>query len=94
VGDFAPGEALPDGEAKCDCGVEVTTRNWSACDDGEGDADGEGPADLEDGAEDGNAKLFPGSGGSSEGEGCDRGNTGEAEDECQSLYEDWLSQLN
>jgi hypothetical protein len=93
VGDFAPREALPDSEAECDSGVEVATGDRGARDDGERDADCEGPADLEDRAEDGNAYFFASGGGSSEGEGRNGGNTREAESGCQVLYSDRLSQL-
>ena len=93
VGDFAPREALPDSEAECDSGVEVATGNRGAGDDGERDADCEGPTDLEDRAEDGDAYFFASGGGGSEGEGCNGGNTGEAEGACQVLYSDRLSQL-
>ena len=55
MGDFAPWESLPDSEAECDCRVEVATRDRGTGDDGERDADCEGPADLEDRAEDGDA---------------------------------------
>ena len=79
VGHFAPGEALPDGEAERDGRVEVATGDGGAGDDGEGDADGEGPADLEDGAEDRDADLFADGGGGGEGEGCEGGDSGEAE---------------
>lgn len=47
VGHFPPREALPEGEADRDGGVEVASGRRSAGDDGEGDANPEGPADLE-----------------------------------------------
>ena len=47
VWDFAPGKALPDGEAQGYGGVEVATGYLSAGDDGECDAYRESPADLE-----------------------------------------------
>lgn len=89
---FPPREALPDGEADGDGGVEVAAGDWCAGDDGERDANGKSPANLEDRAEDGYAQLFPGRRGSCEGEGCDGGDAGEAEGGCQSLYWDGLSQ--
>jgi hypothetical protein len=86
VGHFAPGEALPDGEADGDGGVEMAAGDRGAGDDGESNADGEGPANLEDGAEHGDAELLSSSGSCREGEGCDGRDTGEAKDGCQSLY--------
>lgn len=74
VGDFLPREALPDSEADGDGRVEVTARGRGASDDRKGDADGESPADLEEGAEcryaDGVFEV--------EGEGGDGGDAGEA----------------
>ncbi len=51
MGDFPPGKPLPDGEAYRDGWIEVTTGSRSAGDDSEGDADTEGPANLEEAAE-------------------------------------------
>ncbi|KAL9107398.1 MAG: hypothetical protein Q9227_007682 [Pyrenula ochraceoflavens] len=48
VGDFAPGEALPEGETDGDGWVEVTARDGGAGDDGKGDTDSEGHTDGED----------------------------------------------
>ena len=57
VRDFLPGEALPDGEADRDGGVEVASGDWCTGDDSEGDADCKCPADLEERAEDGYAEF-------------------------------------
>ena len=78
VRDLAPREPLPDGEADRDGRVKVATGDGGTGDDGERDADRKRPADLEDGAEDGDAEFFAGGGGSGEGEGGDGGNAGEA----------------
>ena len=53
----------------------MATRGGGTCDDGEGDTNGETPANLEDAAEGGNAE----GGGSVEGEVCYTCDTGEAE---------------
>ena len=78
VRDLAPREALPDREAERHRRVEVATGDGGARDDSEGDADRERPADLENGAEDGDAEFFAGGGGGGEGEGGDGGDAGEA----------------
>ena len=51
TGDFPPGKALPDGETYCNGRIEVAARCWRASDDGKGNTDGEGPADLKERAE-------------------------------------------
>ena len=71
---FPPGEALPCGEADCDGGVEVATGGGGTGDDGEGDANGETPTDLEDATEGGDAE----GGGAVDGEACYSCDTGEA----------------
>lgn len=65
---------MPCGEADCDSWVEVATGGGGTGDDGEGDANGETPADLEDAAEGGDAE----GGGAVEGEVCYACDTGEA----------------
>lgn len=52
--DLFPGEALPDGEADGDGGVEVAAGGWGASNNGEGNSNCKGPADLEEGAKCGN----------------------------------------
>ena len=65
---------MPCSEADCDSWVEVTTGGGGTGDDGEGDTNGETPADLEDAAEGGDAK----GGGTVEGEVCYTCDTGKA----------------
>ena len=71
---FFPGEALPAGEADCDGWVEVATGGGGTGDDGEGDANGETPTNLEDAAEGGDAD----GGGAVDGKACYGCDTGEA----------------
>ena len=51
IGNFSPGEALPDGEANRDGWIEVATRCRGAGDDSESDTNSKAPADLKDTAE-------------------------------------------
>ena len=74
MGYFTPGEALPCGEADRDSGVKVATGGGGTGDDGEGDTNGETPADLEDAAKGGDAER----GGAVNREGCYGCDTGEA----------------
>ena len=71
---FSPGKALPAGEADCDSWIEMATGGRSTGDDGEGNANGETPTDLEDAAEGGNAE----GGGAVKSEACYGCDTGEA----------------
>lgn len=48
VRDLLPWEALPVRQTDGDGGMEVTTRCWTANDDGEGDTDSVCPTNLED----------------------------------------------
>ena len=66
---------MPCGEADRDGGVKVATRGGGTGDDGEGDTNGETPANLEDAAEGGD----PERGGAVDREGCYGCDTGEAE---------------
>ena len=50
--DLPPGEALPDGEADSDSRIEMPTTDWCTGDDGKGDANSEGPTNLEEGTKD------------------------------------------
>lgn len=65
---------MPCGEADCDGGVEVATGGGGTGDDGEGDTNGETPANLEDAAEGGDSER----GGAVDREGCYGCDTGEA----------------
>ena len=71
---FSPGKILPAGEADCDGRIEVTTGSGGTGDDGEGDANGETPTDLEDAAEGGDTNR----GGAVDGKACYGCDTGEA----------------
>lgn len=51
AGDLLQREALPEGEADCDGGVEVAAGGGGAGDDSEGDSHPVGETDCEDGAE-------------------------------------------
>ena len=72
---FSPGEALPASEADCNSWVEVATGGRSTGDDGEGDANGETPTNLEDAAEGGDANGRGGVNGKA-CYGCDTGEAG------------------
>ena len=71
---FSPWEALPAGEADCDGWVEVATGGGGTGDDGEGDANGEAPTNLENAAEGGDTD----GGGAVDGKACYGCDTGEA----------------
>jgi len=63
VGDFFPGEALPDGERDCDGWVEVAAGDRSAGYDCKGDTETERETDLEDVAIEWDGESARGSGG-------------------------------
>ncbi len=65
---------MPGSEADCDGRVEVATGCGGTGDDGESNANGETPPDLEDAAEGGDAERR----GAVDGEGCYGCDTGEA----------------
>ncbi len=48
IGNFSPGEALPNSEANCDGWIKVTTRCRGAGDDGKSDTNSKAPSDLKD----------------------------------------------
>ena len=72
---FPPGKTLPDREADCNCGIEVTSRGRSTGNNGESDTDSKPPANLEDGSEGGDTDRAFGI----NCEGRDCCNTGKAE---------------